>query len=124
MTIEARIGIIGGNGWLGSAIAQAAVATGAVDPARLTLSGRSGNRGAAELPGVHWTRNNGELVDRSDVVVLSMRPEQFESVHIATHGKLVISVMAGVPARAVAERTGADEVVRAMPNAAAAMASG
>ena len=33
MTMEARIGIIGGNGWLGNAIAQAAVATGAVDPA-------------------------------------------------------------------------------------------
>ena len=38
MTIEARIGIIGGTGWLGSAIAQAAIASGAVDPTRLTLS--------------------------------------------------------------------------------------
>ena len=28
MTIEARVGIIGGNGWLGNAIAQAAIATG------------------------------------------------------------------------------------------------
>ncbi len=37
MTIEARIGIIGGNGWLGNAIAQAAVAARSVDPARLTL---------------------------------------------------------------------------------------
>ena len=25
MTIEARVGIIGGNGWLGNAIAQAAI---------------------------------------------------------------------------------------------------
>ncbi|MEK0084648.1 pyrroline-5-carboxylate reductase family protein [Benzoatithermus flavus] len=121
MTIEARIGIIGGNGWLGNAIARAAVATGAVDPTRLTLSSRSGNLGAATIPGVHWTRDNGELVDRSDVVVLSVRPEQFQGVHIAAHGKLVVSVMAGVPARAVAERTGGDEVVRAMPNAAAAI---
>ena len=121
MTIEARIGIIGGNGWLGNAIAQAAIATGSVDPARLTLSGRSDNRGAAELPGAHWTKDNAELVDRSDVVVLSVRPDQFPGVHIAAHGKLVISVMAGVPARAIAERTGADEVVRAIPNAAAAI---
>ena len=29
MTMEARIGIIGGNGWLGNAIARAAVAAGA-----------------------------------------------------------------------------------------------
>jgi hypothetical protein len=34
MTIEARIGIVGGNGWLGNAIAQAAVATGCGDTAR------------------------------------------------------------------------------------------
>ena len=121
MTIEARIGIIGGNGWLGNAIAQAAIATGSVDPARLTLSGRSDNRGAAELPDAHWTKDNGELVDRSDVVVLSVRPDQFQGVHIAARGKLVISVMAGVPARAIAERTGADEVARALPNAAAAI---
>jgi pyrroline-5-carboxylate reductase len=121
MTIEARIGIIGGNGWLGNAIAQAAVATRSVDPARLTLSGRSDERGAAELPGVYRTRDNGELVERSDVVVLSVRPEQFQGVQITAHGKLVISVMAGVPAHTIVERTGADEVVRALPNAAAAI---
>lgn len=119
MTIAARIGIIGGNGWLGNAIAQATVAAGVVDPARLILSGRSDKRGAMELPGAHWTKDNGELVKRSDAVVLSVRPDQFQSVHIAAHGKVVISVMAGVPARKIAERTGASEVVRAIPNAAA-----
>lgn len=119
MTIEARIGIIGGNGWLGGAIAEAAIASGAVDPTRLTLSGRSEKRGAAERPGVHWTRDNVELVERSDLVVLSVRPEQFHDVRIEARGKLVVSVMAGVPARVVAERTGADEVVRSIPNAAA-----
>jgi pyrroline-5-carboxylate reductase len=121
MSIVARIGIIGGNGWLGNAIAQAAVTTRSVDPARLTLSGRSDNRGAAELPGAHWTKDNAELVDRSDIVVLSVRPDQFQGVHIAAHGKLIISVMASVPARDIAEHTGADEVVRALPNAAAAI---
>ena len=117
--MEARIGIIGGNGWLGNAIAWAAVAAGAVDPARMTLSGRSDNRGATEIPGARWTKDNGELVDRSDVVVLSVRPDQFPGVRIAAQGKLVVSVMAGVTARAIAERTGATEVIRAIPNAAA-----
>jgi pyrroline-5-carboxylate reductase len=121
MTKGARIGIIGGNGWLGNAIAQAVVATGAADPAYLTLSGRSGNRGAAPIPGAHWTKDNQELVDRSEVVVLSVRPEQFPGVHIAAHRKLVVSVMAAVPAHVIAERTGAGEVVRAIPNAAAAI---
>lgn len=121
MTIEARIGIIGGNGWLGNAMAQSAVATGCVDPARLTLSGRSDNRGAVVIPGAHWTKDNEELVQRSDVVVLSVRPDQFPGVTIAAAGKLVISVMAGVPARVIAKRTGASAVVRAIPNAAAAI---
>jgi len=121
MTIDARIGIIGGNGWLGNAIAQAAVASGAVEPTRLTLSGRSDNRGTVEIPGARWTKDNGELVERSDVVVLSVRPEQFSGVHIDMRGKLIVSVMAGVTAQTIMERTGATEVVRSIPNAAAAI---
>jgi pyrroline-5-carboxylate reductase len=75
MTIEARIGTIGGNGWLGSAIAQAAVCTGTIRPIQLTLSSRSDRRSATEVPGARWTKDNQELVERSDVVVLSVRPE-------------------------------------------------
>lgn len=119
--MEARLGIIGGNGWLGNAMARAAVAAGAVDPARLTLSGRSDNRGPVEIPGACWTNDNRELVGRSDLVVLSVRPDQFHGVRVDARGKLVVSVMAGVPARAIAERTGAEEVVRSIPNAAAAI---
>lgn len=119
MPLEARVGIIGGNGWLGNAMAAAAVATGVVDPARLTLSSRSDKRGAAEIPGACWTRDNGDLVDRSDLVVLSVRPEQFQDVRVDARGKLVVSVMAAVPASTIAERTGAEQVVRAIPNAAA-----
>src|SRR5699024_3470103 len=111
MTIDARIGIIGGNGWLGSAIAKAAVASGTVAPDRLTLSGRSDKRGAADTPGAHWTRDNRELVDNSDVVVLSVRPEQFPGVDIDASGKLVVSVMAGVSAQVIAEQTRATEKI-------------
>ena len=109
MAMNARVGIIGGNGWLGNAIAQAAVATGAVDPARLTL--RAGRTIA--VPRRSRARTGPatieELVDRSDVVLLSVRPEQYPGVDIAARGKLVVSVMAGVPARVIAERTGAHE---------------
>lgn len=121
MTISTRVGIIGGNGWLGNAIASSTVQAGAIDPAALTLSGRSDSRGADPIPGAHWTKDNTELVGRSDVVVLSVRPDQFPAVEIDAGGKLVISVMAGVPVRTIAERTGADRIVRAMPNAAASI---
>lgn len=121
MSIEARIGIIGGNGWLGNAIAQAAVASGAVKAERLMLSGRSELGAAGQIPGAGWTKDNAELVDNSDVVVLSVRPEQFSGVSVDASGKLVVSVMAGVTAQVIAERTGATEVVRSIPNAAAAI---
>lgn len=121
MTIDARIGIIGGNGWLGNAIARSAVAGGVVDASRLTLSGRSDRRGTAGIPGAFWTKDNAELCGRSDVVVLSVRPDQFPDIRIDARGKLVVSVMAGVTAQAIAERTGATQVVRSIPNAAAAI---
>jgi pyrroline-5-carboxylate reductase len=119
MAIAERIGIIGGNGWLGNAIASAAVTSGTIDPARLTLSGRSDKPGATAIPGAYLTKDNAELVDRSDVVILSVRPDQFSAVAIDASGKLVISAMAAVPAKTIAERTGASRVVRAIPNAAA-----
>ena len=121
MAIDVRLGIIGGNGWLGNAIAQAAVASGLLEADRLVLSGRSGLAPEAEIPGAGFTTDNASLAARSDVIVLSVRPEQFPDVHIDARGKLVVSVMAGVTARTIAERTGATRIVRAIPNAAAAI---
>ncbi len=118
MSIAARIGIIGGNGWLGNALASSAVAKGLIDPARLILSSRSDNRGAIPIPGATWTKDNAELARQSDVVLLSVRPEQYPDVEIDASGKLVVSLMAAVPARVIAERTGAERIVRSMPNAA------
>lgn len=121
MQIDQRIGIVGGTGWLGSAIAQAAIASGLLDAQQIILSGRSGKPLAETLAGVELTKDNQQLVDRSDVVVLSVRPDQFGEVNVDARGKLVISVMAGVPAEHIAARTGATQVVRAMPNAAASL---
>jgi len=56
-----RFGIIGGNGWLGNAMADAAVASGFLDASQLTLSARSDHRGKLEIPGAYWTRENAEL---------------------------------------------------------------
>src|SRR5699024_12794328 len=112
MAIDARIGIIGGNGWLGGAIAAAALETGVVAPDRLTLSGRTDKRGAVDSPEVHWTRDNRTLVARSDVIILSIRPEQFADVDIDVGDRLVISVMAGMTARSEERRVGKDRRVR------------
>ena len=121
MTTTARIGIIGGNGWLGGALIRAAVSTGTVDPARLTISCRSGGKGSIADIAAHWTQDNSELVARSDVVVLSVRPSQFRELKVNLREKLVLSVMAGIPCKAIAELTRATNIVRSMPNAAAAI---
>ncbi|PZW98121.1 pyrroline-5-carboxylate reductase [Pseudomonas sp. 478] len=110
------LGIIGGTGWLGRAIAQALLDSGFIEPDRLLISNRSGV--STFEPGVRLLADNQQLVDLSDIVVLSIRPEQFRELLINARGKLVISLMAGVPAAAISAATGADVIVRAMPNAA------
>ena len=119
--MKQRLGIIGGNGWLGNAMADAAVATGLVEASRLTLSCRSENRGVVAIPGAFWTKDNAELARRSDIIILSVRPDQFPAVDIDAPGKLVISVMAGVPSAKIIQRMGTERVIRSMPNAAASL---
>ncbi|MEQ7921533.1 pyrroline-5-carboxylate reductase dimerization domain-containing protein [Xanthomonas sp. WHRI 1810A] len=110
------LGIIGGTGWLGRAIAQAVLDAGVLAPAGLMVSNRSG--GSDFAPGVRQVVDNRELVGLCDVVMLSIRPEQFPALDIDARGKTVISLMAGVSAATISARTGARVVVRAMPNAA------
>lgn len=120
MTSLPTIGIIGGNGWLGQAIGHAMLRTGLVAAPALTLSCRSGSSDTfANWPQVRWTADNQELVDRSQIVIISVRPQQFSDVVIDASGKLIVSLMAGVSMDTLLARTGSDRIVRAMPNAAA-----
>lgn len=114
---DLSLGIIGGTGWLGAGIAKGALESGLVAAQRLILSNRSGEGELAQR-GVRITTDNRELVQASDVVMLSVRPEQFDALTLDAAGKCVISLMAGVPAARIKAATGAVSVVRAMPNAA------
>ena len=115
-----KIGVIGASGWLGGAIVRSVLHAGLVTPEELTLSYRS--EGRKRVQGVRWTRDNQELIDRSDVVVVAVRPVDWPSVTVNAGGKLVISVMAGVRLGELADRLGTRRVVRALPNAAAEVA--
>lgn len=112
-----RIGIIGGTGWLGGGLARALLETGFIPADQLIVSNRSGRHPLADT-GAQVMADNQALVDASDVVILSVRPEQFKALNIQALGKRVISLMAGVTSRAIRSATGACVVVRAMPNAA------
>lgn len=113
------LGVVGGHGWLGGAIVQAVLEAGLVAEDELALSYRS--RPSARFPGALWTPDNQALADRSQVIVLSVRPEDWPQVRFSAPDRLVVSVMAGVPLAEIAGRLGTDRVVRALPNAAAAV---
>jgi pyrroline-5-carboxylate reductase len=112
-----RIGIIGGNGWIGGALARAVVGARLLPPDALTLSCRSAP--PDWLPDARWTHDNQALADRSDIVILSVRPQDWPAIMVWAPGKLAISVIAGVTLADIAARLGTERVVRALPNAAA-----
>ncbi|TGQ69339.1 pyrroline-5-carboxylate reductase [Mesorhizobium sp. M00.F.Ca.ET.186.01.1.1] len=119
MSDPISIGIIRGGGWLGRAFAEAIVDAQIITAEHLTLSYRSGHPGF--LPDATWTRDNQELVDRSDVIIVSVRPQDWPAIEISAYGKLAISVMAGTPLDQLARRLNTDRVIRTLPNAAAAV---
>ncbi|MBB2754012.1 UNVERIFIED_ORG: pyrroline-5-carboxylate reductase [Rhizobium aethiopicum] len=120
MSVSLRIGIIGGGGWLGGAIAGSIVDAGLVEPRNLSLSYRSLQ--PDRFANSFWTSDNQVLADRSDVILLSVRPDDWRTLDVDAGGKLVISVMAGISLAALSQRHKTGRVVRALPNAGAEVA--
>jgi pyrroline-5-carboxylate reductase len=74
-------------------------------------------------------KNNSELADKADIVVLSIKPqnmtEALESIKDAISGKkLVISIAAGVRTTNIADILGNVAIIRAMPNTPALIGEG
>ncbi|WP_434577500.1 NAD(P)-binding domain-containing protein [Pseudomonas sp. Z5-35] len=115
--INETLGIIGGTGWLGGAIAKAVLAKALLPAGNLVISNRSGSHPLAQQ-GACLVTDNQDLVDRSDVIIIAVRPEHFTRLNINATGKTVISLMAGIKAQVIVAQTSPAAVVRAMPNAA------
>lgn len=114
------IGIVGGTGQLGSAIARGLLRNQYMMPERLWISSRSGNTsGFKEGLGVRFTTHNQELVDACRIVIVSVPPHLVSAVDIDAEDRLVISVMAGVSIEKIEQHTHAKRIVRAMSNPAA-----
>ncbi len=114
------IGIVGGSGALGSAIAHALLRDRFVAPERFWISNRSGKAsGFEKWPGTQFTTRNQELVDACQIVLLSVPPHLASSVGINAENRLVISVMAGVSIEQIEQQTRAQRIVRAMSSPAA-----
>ncbi|MBO9112692.1 MULTISPECIES: pyrroline-5-carboxylate reductase dimerization domain-containing protein [Rhizobium/Agrobacterium group] len=114
-----KIGIIGGAGWLGSAIAKSLIYSGVIGASEIVISSRSHR--PASPDDIRHTPDNRELARLAEVVLLSVRPEDSHLVDVDVEGKLLISVMAGVSSELLSGRHRTQRVVRALPNAAAAV---
>ena len=123
MTVrDITLGIVGGSGMLGKAIARGLVKSGAVGAERLWISNTTGARaGFTDMPEVTVTSDNASLAGACDVILLSVPPAMAGEIGISARNQLVISVMAGVSLERLRALTGASRVVRAMSSPAAEM---
>lgn len=114
-----RIVLVGASGWVGRNLGPAMLRSGACRPEDLVCVHRSGRSDAyAAWPDVTWTTDLAGAAADADVVIFSVRPQDFREAVFRCAGSLVLSLMAGVTSAELAERTGAERIVRAMPNAA------
>lgn len=119
-TTVKTVGVIGGAGWLAGALLKPALAKGVLRGQDLILSSRrTAVAGFDPWPGIRTTSDNRALAQQSDIVILSVRPDDLSGVEADLSGKLVISVMAMMPGSEIRNRFGCDRLVRAMPNASA-----
>lgn len=76
---------------------------------------------AAELPACRCVANNRAVVEQTDVIFLAVKPQSFSSVcHSVAgqdwSGKLVVSILAGIPLANLATGLGTERLARVMPN--------
>lgn len=115
MTKNINVGIIGGTGWMGKAMGYALLKH--LTPLNeLWICNHSGKNSYSSA--IQFTTNAQLLVDKCDVVILSVLPTQFASINIDASQKLVISIMAMIPAEQIEKQVHTKRIIRAMPNAA------
>ncbi len=113
------VGVIGA-GQIGSAIAKILAESGrwVVYASRRKIYKVEGLRDL----GVHLTADNREVAEKSNIIVLAVKPykviEVLEEISDLTDGKIIISVAAAVPIRRIKAVCPRAKVIRAMPNIA------
>lgn len=91
-----RIGILGGTGWLGRALGQNLLRRGwpSGDLAVANRRGRTADYDA--WPGVRWLADLDALVAESDMLILSVRPQDYAPGAPRNFDGVVVSFMAGI----------------------------
>jgi pyrroline-5-carboxylate reductase len=118
-----KIGVIGA-GKIGSAIARGIIQAGLVKKEHVTASDVSAElcQAISQELGIQTAASNRQLCDFADIVILAVKPQIVDPVareigKSLGHGKLLISVAAGVPlGRIETHLEPGARVVRVMPN--------
>ncbi|MGB2694477.1 MAG: pyrroline-5-carboxylate reductase [Dehalococcoidia bacterium] len=120
-----RVALIGG-GFMGEAVVSGLLKEGLAQPGDVTVADVAPARRdyMSSEYGVSTTADNEEAVREAEIVLLAVKPQEFEKVAagLAGHiggGQTVVSIMAGVRAERIVSALGHDAVVRVMPNTAA-----
>jgi pyrroline-5-carboxylate reductase len=125
MTVEARRIAILGAGTLGEAMISGFLSGGWRSADEIVASARRAERAEelAERFGVHATLSNAEAVAGAALVVIAVKPQDFEVLlgeigPVVGEDQSVLSVAAAIPTASIEARLAAGvPVVRAMPNA-------
>ena len=122
------IAVIGG-GTMGATFVRAVTNAGLVSMSDLTVCEVLPERRAwleDEFSGISVTGDQAEAVNGGEVVYLSVKPQDLRSLNSAagTEAKLLISILAGSTIADVHASTGAERIVRAMPNTPAQIGKG
>jgi pyrroline-5-carboxylate reductase len=116
-----KIGIIG-YGNMGAAIAEGAKSLFAI-----TVFDKDTSKTANAL-GLSVARSIKELIEESDVLILAVKPQDFDAIlgeiKKFLTGQVVISIAAGITTQYIESRLGKAHVIRVMPNMPAQIGKG
>src|SRR2546425_7796937 len=128
---SSRIAILG-CGKIGEALVAGLLSSGWRKPGDIVVTGRRQERldELAVAHGVTATLSNAEAVSGADLVVIAVKPQDFEVLlgeigPLLSPDQTVLSVAAAIPTAAIEQRISPSvPVVRAMPNAPATVHEG
>jgi pyrroline-5-carboxylate reductase len=120
-----------GSGIMGEAMIRGLITQQIVSPERIYAADPMADRleEIRQRYGVHVTTNNAEAAEAAHVIVLSTKPQNLNEVTPGIRGHLrrqdlLLSILAGMPIRKLADGVAHAAVVRAMPNTPAQIGEG
>ncbi|XP_039129487.1 pyrroline-5-carboxylate reductase [Dioscorea cayenensis subsp. rotundata] len=121
-----RLGFIGA-GNMAESISRGVIKAGVLPPSSIRTAHRCPKRRSVfQSFGVQILETNQQVVDDSDIIILSVKPQVVKEVLLElkpffTEQKLLVSIAAGIKLKALQELSGHKRIIRVMPNTPSAV---